>query len=517
MKLPARWLVSGHARMSVLYRVRSPEYRLLTIFRCRIVKESRYERLEEVVVMLVSFTVENWKSYHGPTTLSMIADRSRQHRETLAAPRYYHGLRILPIAAFYGGNAAGKTNFLDALRFVQEFVSHGYQDSTFIPVEPFAAGKGYGESSSFSIQMLVGQPKGSFCPARIHQPELIYQLDFEVTRSGVTHEVLSWYDSKQEEHILYMRDADGVVTLADELKAKLDAKTGSLLEAIAVGTGPRRLFLTNVAGQGQSVFLPVYEWFQDVLHNATTSMRSARVTDLMDDETYSKQFGRIMHALGTGVDRIELEQLDLEALPPELQPWVQSLASQISDDAMMQLMGGPTEYGDPATQIYTVQLHAGIPTVKRVQTYRHGQPFGLYRESSGTRRLLEILPVFLDLWLHTNRVWTLDEVEREFHTDMTKELLQGFLDGCTNSTRTQVLLSTHDLMLMDQDIFRKDEIIVVERDAQGNSSLHAIGDYAGVRNDLDLRRSYLDGRFGGKPSIDSNEFQEAVDVCSQKQ
>lgn len=467
--------------------------------------------------MLVSFTVENWKSYHEQTMLSMVADRSRQHIDTLASPKYYKGLHILPIAAFYGGNASGKTNLLDALRFVQEFVSRGYPDAASVPVEPFVGEAEGIEPVSFSIQMLVEQPEGSFCPARTHQPELIYQLDFEVTRMNVLHESLAWYDSKQNEHVLYTRDEDGTVALDDELTEKLDAKTVTLLDAIAVGTGPRRLFLTNAAGQGQRVFLPVYDWFQNVLRNASTSMKSARVTDFIDDEKYSEQFGRIMHALGTGVDRVELEQLDMEALPQELQPVVQHLTSQIDGDAMLQFMGSDSRAGDPSTRIYTVQIHDGIQTVKRVQTYRNGKAFGLYRESSGTRRLLEILPVFLDLWLHANRVWTLDEVEREFHTDMTKELLQGFLDGCTADTRTQVLLSTHDLMLMDQDIFRKDEIIIVERNAAGESTLNAIGDYAGIRNDLDLRRSYLDGRFGGKPTIDSIEFKEAIDVCSEKE
>lgn len=66
--------------------------------------------------MLVSFTFENWKSYRTATTLSMIADRSRQHNGTLSSSEYYRGLRILPIAAVYGGNAAGKSNLFDALR-----------------------------------------------------------------------------------------------------------------------------------------------------------------------------------------------------------------------------------------------------------------------------------------------------------------------------------------------------------------------------------------------------------------
>lgn len=93
---------------------------------------------------------------------------------------------------------------------------------------------------------------------------------------------------------------------------------------------------------------------------------------------------------------------------------------------------------------------------------------------------------------------------------MTQTLLNAFLDNCSSDTRTQLLLNTHDLMLMDQKLFRKDEIFVVDRDKDDVSHLTSLSNYGGVRNDLDLRKSYLDGKFGGMPQINRREFNAAI-------
>ena len=461
--------------------------------------------------MLVSFTFENWKSYHDETTLSMIADRSRQHAETLASSPYYRRMKFLPVVAIYGGNASGKSNLFDAIQFVQRFVALGRQDYSDIPVEPFAWGVSASKPSRFTVQILAPQPgAGELCPTRTSQQELIYQLDFQVTRQKVLGESLSWFDSQRREHELYSRNAEGEVAFSPEFQAKVGHDQIRTLQVIAKGTGPRRLFLTNTTSQQLPLFKHVYDWFRNDLRMADNASPAPRIAKLMDDKEYCDRFGRILHALGTGVDRVGLEPTSLESLPVDQREQLKNLADQMQEDSMAQVTVG---FGsDTSKQIFVITKHDGDVTVRHVQTYRDDKPFGFERESSGTRRLIEILPIFLDLWMHDACTWVLDEMEREFHTEMTRALLEGFLEGCGQRTRKQALLNTHDLMLMDQDLFRKDEILVVERDKDGASRLISLGDYEGIRNDLDLRRSYLDGRFGGRPDINVNEFGEAINV-----
>jgi AAA15 family ATPase/GTPase len=54
---------------------------------------------------------------------------------------------------------------------------------------------------------------------------------------------------------------------------------------------------------------------------------------------------------------------------------------------------------------------------------------------------------------------------------------------------------------MDQDLLRRDEMWVAERDAQGQSQLFSFAEYKELRNDTDIRKRYLQGRLGGTPQI----------------
>ena len=98
----------------------------------------------------------------------------------------------------------------------------------------------------------------------------------------------------------------------------------------------------------------------------------------------------------------------------------------------------------------------------------------------------------------------LDELYNSLHTQLTKTLIQGFLHTCTNRTRTQLIFTTHDLLLMDcNELLRRDEIWITDKSIDGESTLIGLPEYRGVMHDEDIRKSYLEGRFGGIPQLDS--------------
>jgi len=83
--------------------------------------------------MLISFTVENWKSFKEPVTLSMVAGKETQHAEHIQyVPEYK--LNILPVALIYGGNASGKSNLVKALGFAKNLIT----STNFDPYEKIA-------------------------------------------------------------------------------------------------------------------------------------------------------------------------------------------------------------------------------------------------------------------------------------------------------------------------------------------------------------------------------------------
>jgi hypothetical protein len=82
---------------------------------------------------------------------------------------------------------------------------------------------------------------------------------------------------------------------------------------------------------------------------------------------------------------------------------------------------------------------------------------------------------------------------------LTARLVKDFLSTCGPNTRKQLLFTTHDLLLMDQSIMRRDEMYIAQRKSNGESELIGLTEFDGIRYDKDLIRSYLDGRFGGIP------------------
>ena len=129
----------------------------------------------------------------------------------------------------------------------------------------------------------------------------------------------------------------------------------------------------------------------------------------------------------------------------------------------------------------------------------------LSMESSGTQRLMGLMPMLFDLSRSsagkTEKVYVVDELDRCLHTMLTSRLIEDFLAGCGPDTRKQILFTTHDLLLMDQSLMRRDEMFIVQRDGCGRSELIGLSEYDGIRYDKDLVRSYLDGRFGGIPML----------------
>ena len=128
--------------------------------------------------------------------------------------------------------------------------------------------------------------------------------------------------------------------------------------------------------------------------------------------------------------------------------------------------------------------------------------FTVSQESDGSQRLIHLLPAFVDVARdECKSVYVIDEVDRSLHTLLTRCLLEDYLASCGTNNRTQLLLTTHDVLLMDQRWMRRDEMWVTERDNSGASSLLSFSEYPDVRYDKDIRKSYLQGRLGGIPRI----------------
>jgi AAA15 family ATPase/GTPase len=126
--------------------------------------------------------------------------------------------------------------------------------------------------------------------------------------------------------------------------------------------------------------------------------------------------------------------------------------------------------------------------------------FDIDQESDGTQRLLDLAPGLLDIF-SGDKVYIIDELDRSLHPDITVSILDAFLNSDTDkSGHSQLIVTTHETNLLDQQLIRKDEIWFCQKNKQGESNLYSLEEYQ-PRFDNDIRKGYAVGRFGGIPLL----------------
>ena len=73
--------------------------------------------------MLIQFNFKNFKSFREEATLDMTATRITENTNHVVE---IGGERLLPAAAIYGANASGKSNVVEAFRFMRTYVVNSF-------------------------------------------------------------------------------------------------------------------------------------------------------------------------------------------------------------------------------------------------------------------------------------------------------------------------------------------------------------------------------------------------------
>ncbi|MCD4707655.1 MAG: ATP-binding protein [Candidatus Sabulitectum sp.] len=132
------------------------------------------------------------------------------------------------------------------------------------------------------------------------------------------------------------------------------------------------------------------------------------------------------------------------------------------------------------------------------QTYSDkGIKLSLTDESDGTVNLLNLLPAIYDV-LYKKHVYIIDEIERSIHPSLIKELIRKFSHD--EESMGQLIFTTHESVLLDQSIFRQDEIWFAEKDSGGCTDLYPLSKYKEHKT-IDIRKGYLEGRYGAIPFL----------------
>jgi len=433
--------------------------------------------------MIVNFSIENWMSFRNPVSFSMIASRERQHGDRISKINKYK-TRLLPISAIYGGNASGKTNLFKALNFARDLIVKGTQPDSLIPIKPFSLDDNLRyRPSRFVFELLI--------------ENTIFEYSFAVNQKTVIEEKLVQISGTSEK-VLFHRQSN-------EPNLEKSLKKNQFLDFAFKGTRDNQLFLTNSVSQKIDIFRPIYDWFKNNLKLVAPDTRFASFEQFIDeDHPLYSTLNKMLIQLDTGIIHLGGENIQFENIffPDSLKTIIQE---EVKEGMTIRIVSEPTNdrfiisrKNDELVAKKLVAFHNKIDGSKT--------RFDIKNESDGSQRVIGLLPVFLELSAtDSNSVFIIDELDRSLHTLLTKQLIEAYLDNCSETSRSQLLFTTHDVLLMDQNIFRRDEMWVTERDHSGISNLISFSEYKDVRYDKDIRKSYLKGHLGGIPRIIVNE------------
>ncbi|WP_018300146.1 AAA family ATPase [Fangia hongkongensis] len=439
--------------------------------------------------MLVNFTFKNWMSYKNETVFTMVGTNERQHSHRIPkVPKFGQSFKILPFCSIYGGNASGKSNLIEALAFVKQFVVNQLTLNSVTHTKPYKLDKSSRSSpTSFKIEMLIN--------------EVIYEYSFSLNYRKVMSEKLVEINSTSEK-TLFKRIFDDehnkyIYTYHDKINK--DDQVGNRIAVIADGTAENRLFLTNTINQQIDIFANVYDWFNNKLEIVTPTAKFELFEHFFDEGSKLHiEMNKILAMLDTGITKLGFDRININST--ENDKFKQTLSTLLSRHKSVKFTD--------ETQRYVAKLDAnGEIVLDKLVTYHEDDSgkslkFDVNDESDGTRRLIDLLPIMLDAIQETsNKVYIVDEIERSLNTILTKALIDLYFEKCNNKSRSQLIVSTHDLLLMDQKFMRRDEMWVTERGIDGSSCLYSFSDFKDVRNDKDIRKSYLQGKMGGIPKI----------------
>jgi AAA15 family ATPase/GTPase len=95
-------------------------------------------------------------------------------------------------------------------------------------------------------------------------------------------------------------------------------------------------------------------------------------------------------------------------------------------------------------------------------------------------------------------VYIVDEIERSVHPIMIKDIVRKISES--ESAVGQLIFTTHESGLLDQDIFRPDEIWFAQKDSEQATKLYPLSDY-NIHRTANIENGYLAGRYGGIPFL----------------
>lgn len=373
-------------------------------------------------------------------------------------------LKLLKTAAIYGANASGKSNLARALSFMKWFMvnsSKETQSTDNINVEPFRLStETEGKPSHFELAFLMNGQK--------------YRYGFEANQERVISEWLFYVPNKRETN-LFNRQLDSIKSTKVYNADGIQQRTRS-----------NALFLSVSAQFNVDLAERILEWITDKL-NIISGLHdevylSYTVSCFVSNKNKA-DIVQLIKKLDLGISDIQVDQEDftIESLPDKLPDDLKKLIVKAG-------IGKATSVGISHQKFDADGSHNSVETFDLES-----------HESEGTKKIFALAGLLITA-LKEGEVLMIDEFDARLHPLISLAIVKLFNSNEANLNNAQLIFMTHDTNLLDNKIFRRDQIWFTEKNRYSATDLYSLAEYK-IRNDASFENDYIKGRYGAVPYI----------------
>jgi uncharacterized protein len=424
--------------------------------------------------MLIEFFGENFGCFRDEFRLSMVATEIDPDSERGIVQARVNGdpepLRLLRCASLYGPNASGKSTVLRAARSLGLLILRAARFRSDEPIqvyEPFAGERSAGKPVRLGLKALIDGCVYDYEVSFDRHQVIVERLDQHLLDKTLS----LFYREKQRVSGEWTNDEQfKLIGRNFRPNALLLSLADTLAPALARQIAPKLIALLRFY-DGSSIS-DRYRW---------GDQPAARMAAA--DLTFRDWLLAQLKAADIGVSDLQVKRLKrVEGQG--------ILFAEIGDEAEL---GGMRE-----------------PPRHRF-TFTHSGPEGSFlipfeKESYGTRKVIDLAPILYEL---ASSAGTLTAFVDEIGAALHPTLLSGLIEhiNCQqrpDSTQGQLIFATHETSLIDSEarkaILRRDQVYFTEKLSSGVARLYSLGEFK-ERQNLNLRKRYLEGRYGAIPSL----------------
>ncbi len=426
--------------------------------------------------MIAEFKIRNFYSLRNEQTLSFIPTNDDTSRD-IYTEEVADGVSLLKIGCIYGSNASGKTNILKALDFFSQFmVNDGLNKGDEIGVVPFLLDDvSDKERTQFEMSFYLNREK--------------YKLNLVLDNKVIYEETLQVYSSVQPT-LLYKRTYNPEKDATDIVFGGKVGLVKKSREAIEGNTFNKRTVIAafGMSNVEKSRLNLVYDFFSQkiapIMYPQSSLMGFTKRRITRDRDGRLKRF--ILHFLKASdfnISDIAIHEEEV-SITPEMELVIKN-TSAMPEKAKEEILKKGTLHSDEMFFVH--------------HTSKGNKELDEELESRGTKRYMGLATILYDLLVH-GVILPIDEIESSIHYELLSYFIKVFL---VNSKRSgQLIISTHDINLLDEDYIRRDVIWFTDKNDCGETQLIRLSTL-GLHKTLSVYNAYRQEKLVNLPFLDS--------------